>query len=109
MFVQVNVGRNINDTPMSEAQWLMFRTEATDMLIDNVVRATGHVIDIDDIEYHYGTGYWGDVAEDSCHISAGIPAEYDDKRDDIIAALVDAATKLAPSYSQDMVGVMASA
>lgn len=68
MYIQVNIGRNINDEPMSDYSWDRFRL-AVAQAIALAVDTNEHVPENSrGSEMHKGIGYWaGD--EESCHIS----------------------------------------
>ena len=61
-YVQVNIGRNVGDEPMSSELWNDFVTAASNVIAD--------CSDIKSIETHFGVGYWEGGMEDSCHVSA---------------------------------------
>lgn len=61
-YVQVNIGRNVDNEPMSAELWNDFVTAVADAIAD----CSG----IKFIETHLGVGYWESVMEDSCHVSA---------------------------------------
>ena len=61
-YVQVNIGRNVDNEPMSSGLWNDFVTAVSDVIAE--------CSDIKSIETHFGVGYWDGGMEDSCHVSA---------------------------------------
>lgn len=65
MYVQINIGRNIDNTPMTGERWQTFKDTVATLLL-GTANGTPRV---DNIETHEGTGHWEGVPEDSAHIS----------------------------------------
>lgn len=61
IYVQLNIGRNIDGKAMSPDHWHQFVTAASNVLINS----TGSGV----TERHYGTGEWDGVTAESAHIS----------------------------------------
>lgn len=61
IYVQLNIGRNIDGKAMYLDHWYQFVTAASNVLINS----TGPGV----TERHYGTGEWDGVTEESAHIS----------------------------------------
>lgn len=64
-YIQVNMGRNVDDEPMDADTWAAFRA-AVAIAITNACQDDI----LPDIEAHAGAGTWGDVPEESLHLSA---------------------------------------
>ena len=93
MWVQFNIGRNVNDVPMSQYRWLDF----THRTVRGLVRLGA---DYDSVEIHDGVGTFDGITEDSRHIAAML-------RDDVdVNALMAHAAELETGYDQDMVAVL---
>lgn len=82
MFIQANIGRNVNDTPMSEDKWDTFAGSVAFAIYAN---ANDVNLDMLDIEVHNGTGSFEGISEDSRHISVYSEAGFDldNLRDDL--------------------------
>lgn len=79
-YIQVNIGRNVDNVPMSDELWDEFRENVGMGLVDAVIGSVKisdeHFEEIvAGVEYHFGTGTWDGGSEDSCHISIFSPAE----------------------------------
>lgn len=61
-YVQANIGRNVGDEPMSDADWDKFIAATASAIINACLNRT-------EIEFHYGRGTWEGITEASCHIS----------------------------------------
>ena len=101
MYVQINIGRNVGDTPMTSDRWNEFIQAAAGVLIS--AKAPGSTAPF---MVHRGVGVWVDddgerVYEDSSHISifdeqgldldkirAGLATLRDDFGQDSIALIV---------------------
>lgn len=67
MYVQVNIGRNVEESPMSAERWDEFINHAIMVVTD---AANGDKLKANKaIEVHRGNGNWDGVPEDSAHIS----------------------------------------
>lgn len=76
MYIQVNMGRNIGNTPMEDNPWESFIAAVQDALIDH--RASLDLANLDDLEMHEGLGTWADgTEEESVHISGLFRDDYD--------------------------------
>lgn len=67
-YVQLNVGRNVGDTPMGDARWVDLVHECK-VAIANGALGMDAGAALDAVQVHMGTGHWGDVVEDSAYIS----------------------------------------
>ncbi len=81
-YLQVNVGRNVNDEPMDDQDWTEFTESialklATTVVGNNRVTRDHYTEILSQVEYHTGMGTWDGVTEESCHISLFSPAEID--------------------------------
>lgn len=99
MYIQVNIGRNIGDTPMSDHQWDMFRL-AVSQAICLSVRSDDHVPETGN-ELHKGVGYWQDGEEESAHIS-----RYDERGFDLVQLRNDL-RGLANQFGQNTIALIA--
>ena len=77
MYIQVNIGRNIGNTPMSDHQWDTFRL-AVSQAICLSVRTDDYAPESGN-ELHRGVGYWQYREEESAHIS-----RYDERGYDLV-------------------------
>ena len=82
-YIQVNIGRNTKDGPLSDNKWFAFQFIVMDALHD--------VWAIDPKE-HVGVGWWDGVLEDSAHLSVVVPVVTEDALDDLRADLRFAAS-----------------
>lgn len=81
-YLQVNIGRNIDNTPMDDQDWDEFKEnialKLTTTAIGSVQITRDHYDEIlAQVEFHTGTGTWDGVEEESCHISLFVPNEID--------------------------------
>lgn len=82
MYVQINIGRNIDNVPMGYAQWLEFQNNATLALFQSAKSAPYSIFKTT-VESHNGMGRWFDselndyVIEESVKISFFDPAGFD--------------------------------
>lgn len=81
-YLQVNIGRNVNDKPMDDQDWSEFKEnialKLTTTVVGNTPVTRDHYTEIlSQVEFHSGTGTWDGVEEESCHISIFSPAEID--------------------------------
>lgn len=69
-YIQVNLGRNVGDTPMTTKRWMSFRIDVTFILSDLF---PGDDVNVQYVEEHLGLGSYGDNLEDSAHLSVLLP------------------------------------
>ena len=93
MWVQFNIGRNVNDIPMSQYRWLEF----TYRTVRGLIRLGA---DYDSVEIHDGDGTYDGIPEDSRHIAAMLPDDVD------VNALMAHAADLETQFDQSMVAVL---
>lgn len=98
MYIQVNIGRNIGDTPMSDNMWDMFKEQIA-QIIRRSVKADYRDVSGLNIEFHEGLGMWGNQ-EDSCHISL-----YDERGFDLLELQRDLKW-MRSEYEQDSVALI---
>lgn len=91
--LQVSIGRNIGAEPMSADLWRSFQDDARANLY---AHTTG---DERTVEFHYGTGVWDGVAEESAHVTIHTVRDYDR------AGLTRALAVLAHVYGQDAIAL----
>lgn len=72
MYVQVNIGRNIDGEPMPDAEWANFISDVADSL-----RMSTESYSSAEIETHFGVGIWEDEQEESAHVSMTTHYPYD--------------------------------
>lgn len=72
MYIQVNIGRNIDNVPMGMVQWLEFQQKVIQALYDNTESIPYHLFKTS-VEVHTGSGRSWDgekyISEDSAKIS----------------------------------------
>ena len=68
-YIQVNIGRNVGTTPMSDTDWDTFADEVAFAIYHSANRREAFST-IDNIELHNGTGVYDGISEDSRHISS---------------------------------------
>ncbi len=70
-YIQVNIGRNVGDVPMSDLRWLDFQNEVMHALLDLIADVENEPnFRTSRIEIHDGVGSWGgDREEESLHLS----------------------------------------
>lgn len=98
MYIQVNIGRNIGDTPMSDHLWDTFRL-AVSQAICLSVRTTDYVSESGN-ELHKGVGYWQVGEEESAHIS-----RFDERGYDLVQLKNDL-RELAKQFEQDSIALI---
>lgn len=67
--VQASIGRNIGSEPLSRSDWVHFINDVSDAIREQNEKP----------EFHFGTGVWEGISEDSAHITvyrANITDEY---------------------------------
>ena len=69
IYIQVNIGRNVQDKPMSNREWTYFKWDVYDTLVN--------LKGIDYLEWHLGKGQYKGIVEESCHISALVQGDID--------------------------------
>lgn len=74
MYIQANIGRNIDNTPMTDTQWDTFTGSVAFAIY---AAATDSGFDPLDVEIHNGTGSYAGISEDSRHLSAYSEAGFD--------------------------------
>ena len=90
--VMVSIGRNVGPNPLSSRDWSRFLNDASD-----VIRNQG-----ESPEFHYGTGMWDGIREESAHITV-----YRDVRPDDYA-IRQGLSRLARHYGQDAIALTIS-
>lgn len=108
-YAQLNIGRNVGNTPMGAKRWdtfvnaaaLRLALAATHSYGDPATGSPDQAIELaDSAEVHWGTGTWHGVAEESARISlyheGGIDIKY----------LEHMACALATVYKQDAIAVI---
>ena len=102
-YAQLNIGRNVGDVPMSDANWSWFKDSVADALASSV-RMLHDVPRIEvraRIETHSGLGQWGEIdPEESAHISIYWPGGLD------VDYINDQARTLAAMFDQDAIAVI---
>ena len=71
-YAQLNIGRNVGNTPMAQDRWEWFVNMAQFILIGAQHRIGGSPAGDSqwaDTQVHYGTGIWNGATEESAHIS----------------------------------------
>ena len=72
MYIQVNIGRNIDNVPMGMIQWLEFQQRVVQALYENT-ESIPYQLFKTAVEVHTGSGRWWDgekfISEDSAKIS----------------------------------------
>lgn len=79
MYIQVNIGRNIGNTPMPVEKWQELQGRV--MFVISVAAFNWEDFDLEaSIETHLGTGSYNGITEESAHISSyweeGFDIEY---------------------------------
>lgn len=70
MYVQINIGRNVNDEPMPDDVWEGFINHVVTELVYSANGVHDRFISVvNSVEIHRGRGVWDGVPEDSAHIS----------------------------------------
>lgn len=69
MYIQVNIGRNVGNTPMLDDKWNEFQGRVA-FAIYNAANCWEAFSLIDNTELHTGFGAYDGVTEESCHISS---------------------------------------
>ena len=102
-YAQLNIGRNVGNTPMPQDRWEWFVNTAQSVLMGAQHRVAGSPSGESqraDTQVHYGAGIWGGVAEESAHISLfweqGMDADY----------IREQAAVVARMFEQDAVAVI---
>lgn len=98
MYIQVNIGRNVNETPMSDSDWEQFQTRVTFALI-----FAANDVDIDVLEFvelHLGEGSYDGITEDSAHLSAYSESGFD------IGHLTELLKEIKVAYQQDAIALI---
>lgn len=95
-YAQLNIGRNVDNTPMAQDRWEWFVSTAQSVLMGAQHRVGGSPAGEshrNDVEVHYGAGVWGGVAEESAHVSLfwefGIDADYVREQAGVIARMFE--------------------
>ncbi len=71
-YIQVNIGRNVGNEPMSEENWDWFQSSVKDTIASaiRVLNDVPRAEILSQIETHLGLGNWGEIdPEESAHIS----------------------------------------
>lgn len=107
-YLQVNIGRNVNDKPMDDADWSEFKEnialKLTNTVIGSVPVTRDHYTEIlSQVEFHSGTGTWDGVEEESCHISIFSPAEIEPQFLELLRVYLRNTKRY---YSQDAIALI---
>lgn len=89
MFVNVNIGRNIGDRPMSDARWAKFQRD-----VRRILRDAGKVVG-----HGTGSSVWGKVREEFATFHVVLGYHLGDVTRERLAVV-------AKLYGQDAIGVM---
>lgn len=100
MYIQVNFGRNIDNVAMGTDEWELFQGRVAFSIYMAANDAEAKFSVLDNIEDHYGKGTWGEVTEESCHISSYWGEGFDL---DLLRAEL---TKLKEWYKQDAIALI---
>jgi hypothetical protein len=113
MFIQITIGRNVGNVPMSDALWLNFQIDACELVEDLVLDLTGlrtwsQVSHTDvSLEKHIGDGAWSGSLEDSVKFAAYFPIHMVSTKPPQTAAAMTTFThalkQLAFDYNQDTI------
>lgn len=111
-YVQINLGRNIGDVPMSPEFWVGFNRSSLRALEELVVDIEGPDTNCNGrIERHLGVGHWdqGEASEESVHYSVLIDVSKA-KGPGEVAQAMTAFTRelrwLAESYGQEAIALI---
>lgn len=89
--VQASIGRNIGNEPMSKRDWKRFINDVSDALREQNETP----------EFHFGTGTWEGISEDSVHVTvfrnAGNLSD--------IGTLKATLSRIAARYGQDAIAL----
>lgn len=95
-YAQLNIGRNVGNTPMDDSRWEWFVSTAQSILMGAQHRVGGSPAGESqrkDTQVHYGAGIWGGVAEESAHISLfweqGMDVDYIREQAGVIARMFE--------------------
>ena len=98
MYIQANIGRNVNDTPMSDTDWQDFQTRVTFALIFSANDIDIDLLDF--VEVHLGQGSYDGTVEESAHLSAYSEAGFD------IEHLTELLKEIKVAYNQDAIALI---
>ena len=103
MYIQANIGRNIDNHPMTDLSWETFRT-ATISAIISAAHDAGILLGRGDFQVHIGTGEWQGVPEESAHVSIYYARPVSSRTVDTVReSLGEQLPFLAGSYGQDAI------
>lgn len=104
MYIQANIGRDVQGKPMGDLTWETFRT-ATVTAIIGAAFDGGIPLRRGDFQVHTGVGEWEGVAEESSHVSVYYGGKRVSKRtlDRIRDGLGERLPFLAGQYGQDAI------
>ena len=105
-YVQVNIGRNINDEPMNDYVWEMFIGKVRRAIADTVTGwATAHkfIETLNSVEIHRGSGTWDGIVEESAHISLVMDRDLWDVELDMLRTKL---RELKRDYDQDSIALI---
>lgn len=94
MYIQVNIGRNIDNEPMEVIKWGGFINDVKDAIYHSSESAGS-------IEVHHGTGVWDGHEEDSVHVSLLAYRLDTDLLENLLASL-------AQEYGQESIALIVS-
>lgn len=98
MYIQVNIGRNVNETPMSDTDWQDFQTRVTFALIFSANDTNIDLLAF--VEIHLGQGSYDGLTEESAHLSAFSETGFD------IGHLTELLKEIKAAYQQDAIALI---
>lgn len=107
-YIQVNIGRNIDDAPMNHKVWDSFINDVQDTLAD----IAAHYSEVDGpiweacrkrVELHFGQGSWDGIAEESAHLPIFMEVSANEHQ---INCLKTDMGQIRRKYQQDSIGLV---
>lgn len=95
--ITVTIGRNVGETPMSDASWAEYRSDVAALLDDLATFVVNPTF-----EFHNGYGEWHGVAEDSHKATLMSTHEFDQSD---ISWLRRSLSHLCRKYEQDAIAL----